>query len=170
MADPKDAVTQRLAALTPGQRAALKQRLSPVALSGHQIIAQVLKAEGITHVYSIAGTPIDKTLKACAQAGVQVVGVRHQGHGVLMALAQNYCDRISRHDNFFELGGHSLIATQVVSRVGKAQPIMPTLRSLFEHPTLADWAQVIDLLGRAGRLSAPVVPSDDAEGWEHFEL
>jgi thiamine pyrophosphate-dependent acetolactate synthase large subunit-like protein len=90
MADPKDAVTQRLAALTPGQRAALKQRLSPVALSGHQIIAQGLKAEGITHVYSIAGTPIDKTLKACAQAGVQVVGVRHQGHGVLMALAQNY--------------------------------------------------------------------------------
>jgi amino acid adenylation domain-containing protein len=80
------------------------------------------------------------------------------------------CDRISRHDNFFELGGHSLIATQVVSRVGKTQPIMPTLRSLFEHPTLADWAQVIDLLGRAGRLSAPVVPSDDAEGWEHFEL
>jgi len=43
-------------------------------------------------------------------------------------------ERICIHANFFERGGHSLLATQLD---------LP-LRTLFEHPTIAQFARVID--------------------------
>jgi thioesterase domain-containing protein len=52
--------------------------------------------------------------------------------------------RVGRFDNFFELGGHSLLAMQLVHRCGEVFARRPSLRSLFEHPTLAAFARVID--------------------------
>ena len=52
--------------------------------------------------------------------------------------------RISVHDNFFDLGGHSLKATQVVSRLRKAFQSDIPLRHMFEFPTIAELAAVID--------------------------
>jgi len=49
-------------------------------------------------------------------------------------------ERIGIHDNFFELGGHSLLATQVISRLRNAFQVQLSLRSLFEHPTIAGLA------------------------------
>jgi acyl carrier protein len=51
---------------------------------------------------------------------------------------------IGIHDNFFDLGGHSLKATQVVSRLRKAFRSEIPLRHLFEFPTIAKLAAVID--------------------------
>ncbi len=53
-------------------------------------------------------------------------------------------DELSVHDDFFELGGHSLLATQVVSRVRKAFDKEIQLRSIFDAPTIAKLAGVIE--------------------------
>jgi acyl carrier protein len=55
-------------------------------------------------------------------------------------------ERIGRSDNFFELGGHSLMAMQLVSRVRDQFDADLPLKNLFEHPTLAGLAEVIEAL------------------------
>lgn len=54
-------------------------------------------------------------------------------------------EQISIYDNFFWLGGHSLLATQVISRVntafGAELPILP----IFQHPTIAALAEMIEV-------------------------
>jgi acyl-coenzyme A synthetase/AMP-(fatty) acid ligase/acyl carrier protein len=53
-------------------------------------------------------------------------------------------ERVSIYDNFFELGGHSLLATQVFSRLRQAFSMELSLRSLFELPTVAEFAERIE--------------------------
>jgi acyl-CoA synthetase (AMP-forming)/AMP-acid ligase II/acyl carrier protein len=48
---------------------------------------------------------------------------------------------VGAHDNFFELGGDSLSAMQVVARVNAAFRIVLPVRSLFEAPTAALFAE-----------------------------
>jgi amino acid adenylation domain-containing protein len=64
-------------------------------------------------------------------------------------LAEIWCDvlRINRagiHDNFFELGGQSLLATQIIIRVGEQFSVDVSLSSLFERPTIAELAGLIE--------------------------
>ncbi len=51
---------------------------------------------------------------------------------------------ISVEDNFFDLGGHSLLATQLVARLIETMGITITLRQLFEAPTIATMAELLD--------------------------
>jgi acyl carrier protein len=53
-------------------------------------------------------------------------------------------DNIGIQANFFDLGGHSLLATQVISRVRNAFGVDVPLRSLFESPTIADLAVLVE--------------------------
>jgi acyl carrier protein len=53
-------------------------------------------------------------------------------------------EELSVHDDFFDLGGHSLLATQVVSRIRKAFNKDIPLRSIFDAPTIAKLAGVIE--------------------------
>ena len=54
-------------------------------------------------------------------------------------------ERVGRHDHFFELGGHSLLAVKLMERL-RQLGMVAEMRSLFQHPTLAELAS---------RLSSP---------------
>ncbi|WP_237747838.1 non-ribosomal peptide synthetase [Planktothrix mougeotii] len=58
-------------------------------------------------------------------------------------------ERIGIKDNFFELGGHSLLATQVISRSRDLFSVELSLQNLLEYPTIANLAQIIELLAVA---------------------
>ncbi|MGI9307514.1 MAG: amino acid adenylation domain-containing protein, partial [Gammaproteobacteria bacterium] len=67
--------------------------------------------------------------------------------------------RVGVNDNFFARGGHSLLATQVISRIRTRFHCQLTVRILFECPTIAQLAKVI----QAQSLSAAYTPIEPIE-------
>ncbi len=53
-------------------------------------------------------------------------------------------ETVGIHDNFFELGGHSILATQLIFRLRDSFQVELTLKNLFETPTIAGLAQLLE--------------------------
>ncbi|HZF07303.1 MAG TPA: amino acid adenylation domain-containing protein [Thermoanaerobaculia bacterium] len=85
-------------------------------------------------------------------------------------------DRVGVHDVFLELGGHSLLATRIVAELGRVLHLELPIRSLFETPTVARLAQVVERrLAERGEGSPdapelPVIVPDPARRSEPFPL
>ncbi|ADU38493.1 non-ribosomal peptide synthetase [Variovorax paradoxus] len=74
--------------------------------------------------------------------------------------------RVGRNDNFFELGGHSLLALRLLERV-RGQGWSVQVRTLFQHPQLAAFAQA--LVQEQGRREVVVPPNLIPPGCEAIE-
>ncbi|HEV3037470.1 MAG TPA: amino acid adenylation domain-containing protein [Candidatus Angelobacter sp.] len=66
------------------------------------------------------------------------------------------------NDNFFQLGGHSLLATQLLSRVNKTFQLQLPLPAMFESPTVASLAQLVEE-SLFNEISA--LPDSEPETW-----
>ena len=52
--------------------------------------------------------------------------------------------RLTLHDSFFDIGGDSLIAAQLMALVSKEFSIEAPARTIYEAPTVADLAALVE--------------------------
>jgi amino acid adenylation domain-containing protein len=146
----------------PVPAAALTQYLSE-RLPGYMVPAQVvsvaelpLTANGKVDRQALARLEVTRAQESGAEGGARtpveevLSGIWSETLGV---------KEVGLGQNFFELGGHSLLATQVVSRVREVFGVELALRTIFEQPTVAATAAVVEALLRADQQSAvaPIV-------------
>jgi amino acid adenylation domain-containing protein len=67
------------------------------------------------------------------------------------------------HDDFFDLGGHSLKAVQIVTAIRSAFGVDLAMRHLFEKPTVAGLAAMVDVLAVAAPPSAGGIAREEME-------
>jgi amino acid adenylation domain-containing protein/FkbM family methyltransferase len=110
--------------------------LTPTGKTDRQALPEPA-AERPAAAWEAPRTPIEEVL-----AGIweELLGVR----------------QVDRRDSFFELGGHSLLATRLVSRLREAAAVELPLKAVFEAPTLAGLAELVEAGWRDG--GAPSAP------------
>ncbi|MGB8989309.1 MAG: phosphopantetheine-binding protein, partial [Candidatus Sulfotelmatobacter sp.] len=86
---------------------------------------------------------LDNTVDDAAFAAPQS-DIEHWLAGFLTGLLK--VERVSRNDNFFNLGGHSLMGAQLIAKVYQRFAVELSLRSLFDHPTIAEISSEIERL------------------------
>ncbi|SOD59518.1 amino acid adenylation domain-containing protein [Streptomyces zhaozhouensis] len=66
---------------------------------------------------------------------------------------------VGAEDDFFDLGGHSLLLARLLARVREELGASLALREVFERPTVAGWAELVE--ERAGEKAGPAAPDED---------
>jgi amino acid adenylation domain-containing protein len=89
--------------------------------------------------------------EASSMPGSMVLPRTPLEHGIAEIWRQVFGrEKLSVNDNFFDLGGHSLLALQIASRVQSVLGVSLPLRTVFESPTIADQARVVEKLVSSG--------------------
>jgi amino acid adenylation domain-containing protein len=70
-------------------------------------------------------------------------------------------ERVGRHDDFFDLGGHSLIATRVTARLRETLRADVPLRTVFDAPTLVQFADEVRVLLQPSQTSSTDAGASD---------
>ncbi|HEX6292023.1 MAG TPA: amino acid adenylation domain-containing protein [Herpetosiphonaceae bacterium] len=146
-------------------RAYLNDRLPGYMVPAEVIVLDALPLTAHGKLDRAALPPPDATLRERAAA---YVAPRTPLEAVLAQIWAAVLGReaVSVHDDFFALGGHSLLATQVVTRIRAACQVEIQVRALFDHPTIAALAHVIEASGYAAPVPIVTAADDEEEEWE----
>lgn len=68
-----------------------------------------------------------------------------------------YNKEISLNDNFFALGGHSLNAVKLTHQINKKYGFNSSLKTIFDHPTIASLSSVLEASPVEGSIEIPIV-------------
>ncbi|MFE3447822.1 SDR family NAD(P)-dependent oxidoreductase [Nonomuraea sp. NPDC059194] len=164
VATPEDAVGIR-----PAEGAQALRRLLAAPLGPQVVVAATSVAELIAGVGSLTQETVESELDPAAVADRQA---RSPGEGyvaprgeVETTIARLWGEvlggeHIGIDDDFFELGGNSLIAVQLIALIRKELGVRLPMRSLFEEPTVAGVAALIDEARRApaAEPAGPTIP------------
>jgi len=136
------------AALRAATAAALPGYMVPAAImvlaemplnANGKLDRRALPAPDFTTVTPGRKTPATPGEQAVCEVFAQVLGL----------------DQVGVEDSFFDLGGHSLLATRLVARIRTVLGAELPIRAVFEHPTVAAVAALLD---GADEARPPLVP------------
>ncbi|MEV7130431.1 amino acid adenylation domain-containing protein [Streptomyces sp. NPDC093260] len=111
------------------------------------------------HLTVVERLPLNANAKVDRAAVARTYGLRHTAQepaaddrprgDTERAVAEVWADlleapRVGRSANFFGLGGDSLVATRIIQQFAKRFGVELSLRQLFNHPTIAGIAAVLD--------------------------
>ncbi|SDH29138.1 non-ribosomal peptide synthase domain TIGR01720/amino acid adenylation domain-containing protein [Chitinophaga filiformis] len=81
----------------------------------------------------------------------------------LVAIWEEVLDvkHIGVNDNFFQLGGHSLKVVMVISKIARELGVKVDIRVVFDQPTIARLATVIQQIDNTSVQAIPLLPESD---------
>ncbi|GAA1855041.1 hypothetical protein GCM10009836_38870 [Pseudonocardia ailaonensis] len=125
------------------------------ALPAHMVPAAVVVLDALPM------TPNGKVDRRALPEPSRESGGRAPSSGTEIALAGLFSqvldvETVGADESFFDLGGHSLVAIRLVSRIRAALGADLSVRAVFDHPTVAGLAAVVDAAARARNPLRPV--------------
>lgn len=116
----------------------------------------------------MANGKIDRGALPPARAAQPCAGFVAPRTGTEKSLAAIWCEllqvqEIGVNDDFFDLGGQSLVAMRMVARIRDELGVDLQLRNLFERPTVAGLAEIVDGLAWSCQSRPPPVGADGRE-------
>jgi amino acid adenylation domain-containing protein len=141
---------------------------APTVAELREFLLQQLPEHMVPGVYvTLAALPLTPNGKVDRRAlpGLAAANAGRLGPGVAYAAPQTAVEqalaeiwgellgvaRVGVQDNFFALGGHSLLAVRLVNQVKARLHLDLPMRTLFQHPTIQEIAQVLSVPKNVGR-------------------
>ncbi|GJG89253.1 hypothetical protein tb265_44340 [Gemmatimonadetes bacterium T265] len=170
VADAADAEPRLTAYVVPRRPDALPNAQALAAWLGDRLPSYMVPAAFVTRdrLPLTANGKIDRARLPAVDApatAAAVVAPRTETERQLAAVWQDVLKReaVGVAESFLALGGHSLLAIRVLGRISKQFGVRLPLRALFEHPTVAQLAELVDAERQGGACIggglAPIAPA-----------